>query len=365
MHDDLSKGPIPALRSGVHFLRLKEAVFLALFGLLSLCAGGPAAAQEWSAFKQAFVSADGRVMDRFHDSGSHSEGQGYGLLLAQFHEDRPAFERLWQWTAANLQIRRDALFAWSWGRRPNGEWAVIDYNNASDGDVLIALALFEAAERWNHPAFRESALKIVRDIRTQLAVRLDGLQLIAPAYFGFQAGAGFVFNPSYLVLPAFARFARADDRTFWERVAEDSARLLDLGAFSRFKLPADWVLFQNGRASVHAEKSPYFGYEAIRVPLYLLWGGYTDRLKAYAPYLKFVERAGYLPGRVDLVGGFVSADEAPAGFHAVMAACSAHLGEGALADRLEQEASVRIRREPDDYFSHALYLLSRIRLGEP
>ncbi|MFO7708782.1 MAG: glycosyl hydrolase family 8 [Desulfobacterales bacterium] len=337
----------------------------ALLCLLALLGASPAAAQDWPAFKQAFVSGDGRVIDRFNHSVSHSEGQGYGLLLALFHEDRPAFERLWRWTTANLQVRRDALFAWSWGKRPNGEWAVIDYNNASDGDILIALALLEAASRWNHPPFKASALRIVGDIRTQLAVTQDGLRLISPGYFGFASGAGLVVNPGYLVLPAFSRFAQVDDRDFWDRVAGDSATLLDLGAFSRFRLPADWILLQGGRASVHTEKSPYFGYEAIRVPLYLLWGGQTGRLSAYAPYLEFVERAGYLPGRVDLIGGFVSSEEAPAGFYALMAACSRRLGMEALAHTLEQAASAKIGREPDDYFSHALFLLCRFRLDGP
>lgn len=335
---------------------------IALFCLLPAPAATPAAAQDWPAFKRTFVSEDGRVMDLFHDSTSHSEGQGYGLLLALFHEDRPAFDRLWKWTSENLQIRRDALFAWSWGKRPNGEWAIIDYNNASDGDILIALALLEAAARWNHPPFKESALRIVRDLRTQLAVTHDGLELILPAYFGFQAGTGFVFNPGYLVLPAFSRFAQVDATNVWERIAKDSAQLLDLAGFSRFRLPADWVLLQNGRASVHAVKSPYFGYEAIRVPLYLFWGGHTERLKVYTDYLEFVERSGYLPRRVDLIDGLIAAEEAPAGFYAVMAACAGHLGKGALARKLQQDASDRITREPNDYFSHALYLLSRFKL---
>lgn len=347
----------------VHFSKRGGIACIALFCLPVVLGVGPAAGQDWQAFKQAFVSDDGRVMDRFHDSISHSEGQGYGLMLALAHEDRPAFERLWKWTNENLQVRRDALFAWSWGKRPNGEWAVIDYNNASDGDILIALALLEAASRWNHAPFRESALKVVRDLRTQLAVTQDGLRLIAPAYFGFKADAGFVFNPGYLVLPAFPRFARVDDRDFWERVATDSARLLDLGVFSRFRLPADWVLLQDGKASVRTEKSLYFGFEAIRVPLYLLWGGHTERLQAYAPYLEFVERSGYLPSRVDLIDGFVSSEEAPAGFYAVMAACAEHLGKEALARRLRQEASDKIGREPNNYFSHALFLLSRIKLN--
>lgn len=350
MRDDAPPSPARPQRL-LHLL-----CFLALLGT------GPAAAQDWQAFKQAFVSEDGRIIDRFHDSMSHSEGQGYGLMLALTHGDRPAFERLWRWTSQNLQVRRDALFAWSWGKRPNGEWAVIDYNNASDGDILIALALLEAAARWNHPPYRESALRIVRDLRTRLAVTQNGLQLIAPAYFGFTAEAGFVFNPGYLVLPAFSRFAQAEEKKFWERVAADSARLLDLGTFSRFGLPADWVVFQGGKASVHAEKSRHFGFEAIRVPLYLLWGGRTDRMQSYAPYLEFVERSGYLPSRVDLIDGFVSSEEAPAGFYAVMAACAEHLGKERLARRLEQDAWTKIGREPDNYFSHVLFLLSRIKL---
>jgi endoglucanase len=346
----------------VDWVKRAGGFLIALFCLLPAPAATPAAAQDWPAFKRTFVSDDGRVMDLFHDATSHSEGQGYGLLLALFHEDRPAFDRLWKWTSENLQIRRDALFAWSWGKRPNGEWAIIDYNNASDGDILIALALLEAATRWNHPPFRESALRIVRDLRTQLTVTHAGLQLIAPAYFGFKADTGFIFNPGYLVMPAFSRFARVDESEFWERIAKDSARLLDLGRFSVFRLAADWVLFQDGQASVFTEKSAYFGYEAIRVPLYLLWGGHTDRLKTYAAYLEFVERSGYLPSRVDLISGFIASDEAPAGFYAVMAACAEHLGNEALARKLQQNASVKITQEPKNYFSHSLYLLSRFKL---
>jgi endoglucanase len=317
---------------------------------------------DWNTYQQAFVSGDGRVVDFFQNSISHSEGQGYGLLLALMNGDRPAFERMFKWTTDNLQVRRDVLFAWSWGQRPNGEWNVIDYNNASDGDILIAFALLKAADRWGHPPFREAALRILRDIRAHLAVRLPDYQLIAPAYFGFNGQAGNVFNTGYLVLPAFAEFARADDEAFWKRILADSQRLLDKASFSSFRLPADWVALENGQVAVAASRSPFFGFEAIRVPLYLAWHGARDRLTSFSAYLDFVERAGYLPSRVNVIDGSVAGDDAPAGFHAVMGLCAQRLGREALAQKLFQEAGARLSREPKDYYSNTLFLLATGKL---
>jgi endoglucanase len=269
---------------------------------------------------------------------------------------------MFKWTTDNLQVRRDALFAWSWGQRPNGDWNVIDYNNASDGDILIAFALLKAAHRWGHPPWREAAVRILRDIRFHLALRLRDYQLIGPAYFGFNGHSGNAFNTGYLVLPAFAAFARMDDEAFWKRILADSLSLLDQAAFSSFRLPADWVALENGNVTVAASRSPYFGFEAIRVPLYLVWHGARDRLAVFTAYLDFVERSGYLPSRVNVVDGSVAGEEAPAGFHAVMALCAERLGRSALAQKLAQDAGARISREPKDYYSNTLYLLAAGKL---
>jgi endoglucanase len=333
------------------------AVVLLAAGLL-LGAAFTAAAGDWNGYKEKFIAADGRVLDHFQSAISHSEGQGYALLLALRHDDRATFERVLRWATDNLQVRRDALFAWSWGRRPNGAWNVIDFNNASDGDILIALALAQAAERWNHPPFREAAARIAGDLRRHLAVTPGDYQLIAPAYFGFTTDAGMVFNTGYLILPAFARFARIDDEAFWERTLKDSRRLLERAAFSRFGLPPDWLTLENGRIAVHSARSPFFGYEAIRVPLYRMWSEAPERLEPFRNYLQFVERSGYLPSRVNLIDGTVSLEEAPAGFHAVMAACAERLGMKPLSQKLALEASARIKGETQDYFSYSLYLLA-------
>lgn len=328
--------------------------------VICLLAAGCLSAQaaDWAAYQQAFIAADGRVRDPLQDSISHSEGQGYGLLLAEMHADRPAFDRIFKWTTDNLQIRRDALLAWSWGRRPNGAWNVIDYNNASDGDILVAFALLKAAQRWDHPPYRAAAQRIVQDIRRHLALDVHGYQLIAPAYFGFNSAGAHSFNTGYLVLPAFEAFARADDPSFWQRVLADSERLLEKSIFSRLRLPADWVALENGQIAVDRARSPFFGYEAIRVPLYLAWHADRQRLEILSDYLQFVESAGYLPRRVNLVDETVAADEAPAGFYAVMGRCAERLGRPALAAGLFQKAAERIAREPEDYFSNTLYLLA-------
>jgi len=133
------------------------------------------------------------------------------------------------------------------GRRPNGDWNVIDYNNASDENPH-RLRAAEGGAALGPPPHRQAAQRIIRDIRTQLAVTVKDYRLIAPAYFGFNGDAGHVFNTGYLVLPAFAEFARVDNDVLWKRVLSDSWRLLERSAFSRFKLPADWVALENGRS---------------------------------------------------------------------------------------------------------------------
>jgi endoglucanase len=75
-------------------------------------------------------------MDTGQGRISHSEGQGFTMLFAVHYGDRAQFDRVWQWTKRNLQVRDDALLAWKWE-----QGAVTDRNNASDADILVAWAL--------------------------------------------------------------------------------------------------------------------------------------------------------------------------------------------------------------------------------
>ena len=71
-------------------------------------------ATAWTAWKARFVTDAGRVVDTGNQGISHSEGQGFGMLLAVAANDRPTFERIWGWTRANRMVRDDQLLAWRW-----------------------------------------------------------------------------------------------------------------------------------------------------------------------------------------------------------------------------------------------------------
>ena len=93
-------------------------------------------AAPWAAWKAAYLDDSGRVVDQLQQGASHSESQGYGLLLAAIFGDDPVFDQIYRWTETNLAVRSDALLAWRW--LPEGAGRVPDRNNASDGDLFYA-----------------------------------------------------------------------------------------------------------------------------------------------------------------------------------------------------------------------------------
>jgi len=123
-----------------------------------------------------------RVIDTGQDGISHSEGQGVAMLLAVHHGDRASFERIWQWTKANLQVREDNLLAWRW----TPEAGISDKNNASDGDLLVAWSLLRAFDKWHVPAHLQESRNIARDIREKLLRKTPQGLILLPGIEGFE-----------------------------------------------------------------------------------------------------------------------------------------------------------------------------------
>lgn len=312
----------------------------------------------WAGYKDAFVSKDGRTIDRYQSQVSHSEGQGYAMLLSVAYNDRETFDRLWKWTQDNLGVRGDNLFAWQWGKRSDGQWAAIDYNNATDGDVLIAYALVRADAKWKNDAYRASALPIIKGIRKNLSVDAGGRTLLLPSHFGFTRDSSFVVNPSYLILPAFDAFKGVDDPAFWERLHSDSAKLLTEACFGMMCLPPDWVIITGGKTGVWNERPPHFGAEAIRTLLHLSMTGRPRFPKGLDRIFDYYEKNGYIPFFFDLEKDLVSLKPAPAGYYAVFALAAKKTGNPALSEKLSVAAKKMLRNEKSDYYSYSLYLLS-------
>ena len=228
----------------------------------------------WSAYKAQFLKPEGRIVDNGNGDVSHSEGQGYGLLLAALMEDRPAFDRIWSWTARELMVRKDHLAAWRWvpGATPH----VADTNNATDGDLLIAWALVEGATRFSRPELRTAAQAIARDIGRKLVKPSPYGPILMPGEKGFGAKEqvdGPVVNLSYWVFPAIEKIAPLAPEVDWDAVERGGLALLHQSRFGPARLPANWIsLAGSGPAPAKAYPAR-FGYDAIRIPLYLAWSG--------------------------------------------------------------------------------------------
>jgi endo-1,4-beta-D-glucanase Y len=340
------------------FLAVAAALALALGGLPGLAQDDPFAA-EWAKYRDRFVTEDGRVLDTGNKEVSHTEGQGWAMLFAETAGDRAAFERIWNWTRSHLQRQDNALFAWRFDPADD-KTPVADPNDASDGDILIAWALLRASRRWNEREYADAARRVVADIRRMLLVTTPGRRLVLlPGADGFKGEDRVtVVNPSYYVYPALKDFARLVPSPQWQRLRRDGLELLADARFGRWGLTPDWIdVDRRGDVQLAAKFPARFGFDAIRVPLYMIWGGEAtpERL---ASYLDFWNEFGPkpIPAWTDLKDNSLAPYAVSTGFEAIIQ----------LTRSIGQPNPPKLPTigENDDYYSASLVLLAAIAQRE-
>ena len=317
----------------------------------------------WKEYKENFISRDGRIIDYQNGQISHSEGQGYGMLLSLIYNDKNTFDLVWRWTKDNLQVRKDNLFAWKWGKRSNGKWQVIDYNNATDGDILITYALLKAFKKWKDEDYKKYAIEILKDIREELSISWKDHIFLLPGYSGFEGKDFFILNPSYFILPVFRLFSKFDNKKFWEEISYDSIWLFSKARFGLLELPSDWILLGKNKISIYEERSIYFGCDAIRVPLYLC----VEKGKCITNILSSIggsiielyKKISYVPVRIDLVYDSLSLKDAPSGYYAIYARVAKSIGEESISKKLFKTAEQKLSLDKKNYYFFSLYLLAK------
>jgi len=275
--------------------------------MLSACSSGMKVTHasldpaDWQQYKKHFVAAEGRVMDNRNALISHSEGQGYAMLLAVAYRDQVAFDHIWQWTQKNLQVRKqDKLHAWKWAPEAKG---VVDMNNATDGDVAIAWALQRAYRQWQQQEYLDASGAILASLRKLLIKTSAGLFLL-PGEKGFRNMQTSVLNPSYLLFPAYRDFAAQDKETNWQQLTVDARRLLKQAAFGHWHLPSNWLQV-DFRVRMAPDREAYFGYDAMRIPLFAAWAGERALLTPYVSFWNQFSMLKSVPDQVDLNTDFV------------------------------------------------------------
>ena len=230
----------------------------------------------WDVWKSRFLAGNGRVIDHLQNGVSHSEGQGYGLLLAQAFGDREAFDAIEDWTREHLLVRDDALMAWRWSPSGNrdDELAGNDWHTATDGDLFRAWALMRA-EVFSGWGDRRGTVEAISNALAALCLEPDPRApdepILTPGAEAMSEPDRVLFNPSYIMPRALRELGLYTEREALIRAADHGETILaELAATG---LVPDWVLVTRDGFRPAEGYSTNHGYDAIRVALYLHWSG--------------------------------------------------------------------------------------------
>lgn len=334
------------------------AVTVLLAGSASGFAEDEAITTGWTKYRDRFVTEEGRVLDTGNNKVSHTEGQGWAMLFAEAAGDQTAFGKVWDWTRNTLQRHDNALFSWRWDPA-GGKAPISDRNDATDGDILIAWALLRAGDHWNLPEYTHAARQIVADIKRHLLVRASGRLMLLPGESGFKNEDGVTtINPSYYIFPAFKDFARVLPSPEWQRLRRDGLDLLADSRFGRWGLNPDWIdLHGIAEPALSAKFPARFGFEAIRIPLYLIWGreASSDRLASCLDFWNgFGDKP--IPAWTDLNDNTLAPYAGSTGFQAIIR----------LARGFGQSSPAALPpiADADDYYAASLTLLAAVAQRE-
>ncbi len=224
----------------------------------------------WESYKSRFVMPDGRVVDTGNGNVSHTEGQGFAMLMAVSLNDRQTFDKLWQWTNTTLKNKDNGLFYWRYN--PVAPDPVADKNDATDGDLMIAWALLKAQKQWRDNSYGTASDDITRALIKHTVITYAGYQVMLPGARGFNLNSRVNLNPSYFIFPAWQAFADHSHLVVWRDLLRDGKKLIGKMGWGNANLPTDWVaLSADGKMKPAQEWPPRTSFDAVRIPLYLRW----------------------------------------------------------------------------------------------
>ena len=278
--------PVPSRTRG----KLRSCLTAAFLFVL-LTAGNGCHAQPswplWDAYTSRFLDAQGRVIDHGAQDRTTTEGEAYAMFFALVANDPGRFDKLVDWTEANLADGDLTLHlpAWSWGKASDGSWHVLDANPAADADLWMAYDLEEAGRLWHIDRYEKlGSLMAERVAQSEVVLVPSVGTTMIPGAEGFHPDPHtWYLNPSYLPPSLLAYFAHVQPMSPWREVlgslpavastpsgfAMDWVRAGDDGITPSATPSAEQTARVDGKTCASAMGS----YDAIRV---YLWMGLAD-----------------------------------------------------------------------------------------
>lgn len=222
--------------------------------MLAGCGSSPPAArsaapqQAASAFLTTYARPDGQVVRTDQGNDTVSEGQAYGMLLAEAAGDDAAFGRIWTWTRDHLRMH-DGLFAYH--ASPGG--TVLSPQPAADADLLIAWALLRyqgTSQAAMHAAGRAVANAVLAH---EVVTGPGGIPILAAGPWA--TGNPASLDPSYWSLPALHGLAALTGSQKWNAMAAGAVSVTRTLTQDGHTLPPDWARM-TAAGTVQSEPAP-------------------------------------------------------------------------------------------------------------
>jgi endo-1,4-beta-D-glucanase Y len=321
----------------------------------------------WTNYKKNFISEQGRVIDRFNKDITHTESLGYGMFFAVSYGDYKTFVLIREWLHQNIEMNKNDLYGWKWGKRENGSWGMLDLNNATDGDMWIAYSLILAYEKWSEEHFLNEAKILIEAIKKHTIIKAGGKNLLLPSQFGFVKDDHLKLNPSYTIPFIFDKFAIYNHDKIWKSLIFDSIDMFKNSAIGNLKIHPDWIKLDLVTLQYdYFGNESIFGFDSIRTPLFLayqykLTGDeyLKELLRGYAVFMEYIKKLEKYIYQIDFKNHKIRFKYPPYGFLVVYKYLF-ELFKIQPPTSLQQKIEEGLKNESDNYYSYSLLLFTDI-----
>ena len=297
-------------------------------------------------FLARYVTGDGRVIR--HDQGGDivSEGQAYGMLIAEVAQQPALVHTIWSWTSAHL-ANSDGLIA----SHATGSGQIEDPHSATDADILTAYALLRYAGT-DQAALHAEGRRIAEAVLSQESVTLpDGAPLPVA---GPWAKTTETVDPSYLMPSVFAGLAGLTGDARWQQAATAAVALVGSLTNGGRLLPPDWARLSGDRLvpipNPGGGAGVQYGFDAARLPIWFATACTVQARSLAAAWWRNLlgtdGRSG--PQALSLNGASINAAPSPLPIMAGSAAAAA-AGDDSAARELRTRATTLAREDPTYY----------------